>query len=365
MRQAFSSQPQGGLVETDLGILGRTESMHEVFRLIGQLAGSEVTVLITGESGTGKELVARAIHEHGPRSQQPFLAVNCAAIPEQRLESELFGHERGAFTGATRQRIGKFEQCNHGTLFLDEIGEMTAPTQTKILRVLQSATFERVGGNEGVEVDVRIIAATSKPIERAVAAKQFRAELFYRLNVVRVAMPPLRERREDIPLLADHFLNGFAREQKQPPKTLTAGALEALQGYDWPGNVRELQTVIRRALVLGKGEAILASDLPSEIANSNSVPQDGRLTRVTSDRDKAPEATVVARQFFRWAKTEPGAGILPAVQRELVAQALLETNGNQGRAAKLLGITRTVLRNRMIRSSVRGNPMPSLHAAGD
>jgi two-component system nitrogen regulation response regulator GlnG len=207
--------------------------------------------------------------------------------------------------------------------------------------------------------------ATHRNLEEQVRQGTFREDLYHRVFVFPIVLPPLRERREDIPLLADHFLNGFAREQKQPPKTLTAGALEALQGYDWPGNVRELQTVIRRALVLGKGEAILASDLPSEIANSNSVPQDGRLTRVTSDRDKAPEATVVARQFFRWAKTEPGAGILPAVQRELVAQALLETNGNQGRAAKLLGITRTVLRNRMIRSSVRGNPMPSLHAAGD
>jgi two-component system nitrogen regulation response regulator GlnG len=270
MRQAFSSQPQDGLVETDLGILGRTESMHEVFRLIGQLARSDVPVLITGERGTGKELVARAIYEHGRRNQQPFLALNCAAIPEQLLESELFGHEEGAFTGATFQRIGKFEQCNHGTLFLDEIGDMTPATQAKVLRVLQSATFQRVGGNESVEADVRIIAATHKPIEHAVATRQFREELFYRLNVVRVAMPPLRERREDIPLLVDHFLKKLAREQKQPPKTLTPGVLEALQRYGWPGNVRELENVIHRALVLGKGEAILVSDLPAEIANSDS-----------------------------------------------------------------------------------------------
>ena len=220
MRQAFSSQPQGGLVETDVGIFGRTESMHDVFKLIGQLARSDVTVLISGESGTGKELVARAIYEHSQRSRQPFLAANCAGIAEQALESELFGHERGAFAGATFRRIGKFEQCNHGTLFLDEVGDLTPATQMKVLRVLQSATFERVGSNRSVKVDVRIIAATNKPIERAVASKRFREELFYRLNVVRVAIPPLRERREDIPLLVDHFLKKLAREQKQLPKTL-------------------------------------------------------------------------------------------------------------------------------------------------
>ena len=278
MRQALSSQPQGGLVETDVGIFGRTESMHDVFKLIGQLARSDVTVLITGESGTGKKLVARAIYEHSQRSQQPFLAVNCAGIAEQALESELFGHERGAFAGATFRRIGKFEQCNHGTLFLDEVGDLTPATQSKVLRVLQSATFERVGSIKSVQVDVRIIAATNKPMEQAVAAKQFRAELFYRLNIVRVAIPPLRQRREDIPLLVHHFLRKLAREWKQLPKTLGPGVLEALERYGWPGNVRELENVIRHALVLGKGEAVLVGDLPGEIANSDSVLQSGRLT---------------------------------------------------------------------------------------
>jgi two-component system nitrogen regulation response regulator GlnG len=364
LRQAFSSQPQGGIEESDLGIVGRAESMQEVFKLIGQLARSDVTVLITGESGTGKELVARAIYEHGRRSQQPFLAVNCAAIPEQLLESELFGHERGAFTGATSQRVGKFEQCNHGTLFLDEIGDMTPATQTKLLRVLQSATFERVGSNESVEADVRIIAATNQPIEQAVAAKQFREELFYRLNVVRVAMPPLRERREDIPLLADHFLKKLAREGKRPPKILASGVLEALQRYAWPGNVRELENVIRRALVLSKGEALLVNDLPGEITNLDSVPQNGPSTRMISEQDGTPDVTAVARQFFHWAKNEPGTGILPAVQRELVAQALLETEGNQVHAAKLLGITRPTLRNRIRKFNLRGNPIPSVRAGG-
>src|SRR5207253_5364560 len=188
-----------------LGIIGRRESIQQVFKLIGQLASSSATALITGESGTGKELVARAIYHHSDRAEQPFIAINCAAIPENLLESELFGHEKGAFTGASAQRIGKFEQCNHGTIFLDEIGDMTLPTQTKILRVLQSGTFERVGGNQPIKVDVRVIAATNRPLEQAVASRQFREDLFYRLNVVRIEVPPLRERREDIRLLVNYF----------------------------------------------------------------------------------------------------------------------------------------------------------------
>src|SRR5215475_2534662 len=205
MRQVVSYQPLLETEDYELGIVGRSEPMQQVFKLIGQLAGTDATALITGESGTGKELVARAIYHHGNRSQQPFLAVNCAAIPEQLLESELFGHERGAFTGATNQRIGKFEQCNRGTIFLDEIGDMTPLTQAKILRVLQEQSFERVGGSETIRTDVRVIAATNKPLEQAVATRQFREDLFYRLNVVRIHLPPLRERGDgqragDIPL---------------------------------------------------------------------------------------------------------------------------------------------------------------------
>src|SRR5437868_11093435 len=211
MKQVVSYQPLLESEDYELGIIGRSEAMQQVFKLIGQLAASDATALITGESGTGKEIVARAIYHHSNRSQQAFLAVNCAAIPEQLLESELFGHERGAFTGATLQRIGKFEQCNRGTLFLDEIGDMTPATQTKILRVLQSGTFERVGGNTPLKVDVRIIAATNKPLEEAVANREFREDLFYRLNVVRIHIPPLRERREDIALLVNYFLKKFAK----------------------------------------------------------------------------------------------------------------------------------------------------------
>src|SRR5271157_2500734 len=234
MKQVVSYQPLLESEDYELGIVGRSEPMQQVFKLIGQVAASDATALVTGESGTGKELVALAIYHHSNRSQQPFLAVNCAAIPEQLLESELFGHERGAFTGATLQRIGKFEQCNRGTLFLDEIGDMTPATQTKILRVLQSGTFERVGGNQPIKVDVRIIAATNKPLEQAVAARQFREDLFYRLNVVRVVVPPLRERREDIRLLVNYFLDKLARDQGCKPRSVTPAVIKALEQYHWP-----------------------------------------------------------------------------------------------------------------------------------
>src|SRR5271169_1202118 len=235
MKQVVSYEPLLESEDYEQGIVGRSEPMQKVFKLIGQLASSDATALITGESGTGKELVARAIYHHSQRSEKPFLAVNCAAIPEQLLESELFGHERGAFTGATLQRIGKFEQCNHGTLFLDEIGDMTPATQTKILRVLQSGTFERVGGNEPLRVDVRVIAATNKPLEQAVAARQFREDLFYRLNVVRIPLAPLRERIEDIRLLVNYFLKKLAQNSGRPPKSISSSASRALEKYHWPG----------------------------------------------------------------------------------------------------------------------------------
>src|SRR3989449_222992 len=205
MKQVVSYQPLLESEDYDVGIVGRSQAMQNVFKLIGQVSSSDATVLITGESGTGKELVARAIYHHGRRAEQPFLAINCAAIPEQLLESELFGHEKGAFTGAMERRIGKFEQCDKGTIFLDEIGDMSLATQTRILRVLQSGTFERVGGNQPIKVDVRIVAATNKPLEQAVAAREFREDLFYRLNVVRIQLPPLRERPEDIRLLGNYF----------------------------------------------------------------------------------------------------------------------------------------------------------------
>jgi two-component system nitrogen regulation response regulator GlnG len=343
MKQVVSYEPLLESEDYDLGIVGRSEAMQQVFKLIGQVAASDATALITGESGTGKELVARAIYHHSNRSAQPFLAVNCAAIPEQLLESELFGHERGSFTGATNQRIGKFEQCNLGTIFLDEIGDMTPPTQTKILRVLQSGTFERVGGNEPIKVEVRVIAATNKPLEAAVAARQFREDLFYRLNVVRIQIPPLRDRREDIPLLVNYFLKKLAREQQRPPKSIAASVVKLLEKYHWPGNVRELENAIRRAQVLSKSDAILQTDLPPEIAGNGTTSVVPGIVGETATTD----AAALARQLFQWAKREPKLKIIPAVERELVIQALKETHDNQVHAAKLLGITRATLRKRI------------------
>jgi two-component system nitrogen regulation response regulator GlnG len=346
MKQVVSYEPLLESEDYELGIVGRSEAMQQVFKLIGQVAASDATALVTGESGTGKELVARAIYHHSDRSRQPFLAVNCAAIPEQLLESELFGHERGAFTGATLQRIGKFEQCNHGTIFLDEIGDMTPPTQTKILRVLQSGTFERVGGNQPIQVDVRVIAATNKPLEAAVAARQFREDLFYRLNVVRIHIPPLRERRSDVPLLVNYFLEKIGREQHHPPKSIAASVVKALEKYHWPGNVRELENALRRAHVLAKSNAILLADLPPEISGQSggaSLPP----ATVTAGDAATTDAAALARQLFLWARRDPKLKVIPAVERELVIQALKETDDNQVHAAKLLGITRATLRKRI------------------
>jgi len=347
MKQVVSYQPLLESEDYELGIVGRSEAMQQVFKLIGQVAASDATALITGESGTGKELVARAIYHHSNRNQQPFLAVNCAAIPEQLLESELFGHERGAFTGATLQRIGKFEQCNKGTIFLDEIGDMTPATQTKILRVLQSGTFERVGGNQPIQVDVRVIAATNKPLEAAVAARQFREDLFYRLNVVRIHIPPLRDRREDIPLLVNYFLEKIARELERSPKSIATSVIRTLEKYHWPGNVRELENALRRAHVMAKSDAILSSDLPPEISGQSAGGAPMPPTIGVAGEEAATDAAVLARQLFQWAKRDPKLKVIPAVERELVVQALKETNNNQVHAAKLLGITRATLRKRI------------------
>jgi len=337
MKEVVSYQPLLESEDYNLGIVGRSEGMQQVFKVIGQLAASDATALITGESGTGKELVARAIYHHSNRSQQPFLAVNCGAIPEQLLESELFGHERGAFTGATMQRVGKFEQCNKGTIFLDEIGDMTPATQTKILRVLQSGTFEHVGGNQPIKVDVRVIAATNKPLEQAVAARQFREDLFYRLNVV-------RERREDIPLLVNYFLKKFARDHQRAPKSVAINAIKTLEKYHWPGNVRELENAIRRAHVMAKGDAILIGDLPPEVTGQ---PSGGAPAPSVASGGAANDAAALARQLFQWARRDPKLKIIPAVERELVIQALKESSDNQVQAAKLLGITRATLRKRI------------------
>ena len=355
MKQVVACEPLLESEDYDLGIVGRSQPMQEVFKMIGQLAGSDATALVTGESGTGKELVARALYHNSRRNDKSYLPINCAAIPENLLESELFGHEKGSFTGAISQRIGKFEQCDKGTLFLDEIGDMTLSTQAKILRVLQSGTIERVGGNKPIVVDVRIIAATNKRLEEAVASREFREDLFYRLNVVRVSLPTLRERREDIPLLVDYFLKTIASAEGRKPKSIFEDAQERLMQHDWPGNVRELENVIRRTIVMAKGEAIRADDLPTDIRSvgRNSAGTTQALGQAEPPLAATIDLGTISAKLFHWAKERPDIAVLPAVERELIAHALRETNGNQVRAAKLLGITRATLRKRIEKFSIK------------
>ena len=328
-------------------IVGQSEPMREVFKLIGQFASTDTTVLITGESGTGKELVAKAIWQHSDRHKGPFVAMNCAAIPEQLLESELFGHERGAFTGAVNQRVGKFEQCKGGVIFLDEIGDMTPATQTKILRVLQSRKFERVGGNASIDADVRVIAATNKVLEQAVAAGEFREDLFYRLHGVRIHMPPLRERKDDIPLLVKYFLHKLTAGDSKQRKSIASNAMRALERYHWPGNVRELESLLRRMCVVAQGDVVLSKDLPPEITGGDAGAGPVLSAQAVTSEDGVSDLSAVARQLFQWARRDPKLKIIPAVERELVIQALKETDGNQVHAAKLLGITRATLRKRI------------------
>ena len=337
-----TAQAQPG-VEEGGPLVGRSRPMQDIFKAMARVVGTDLTVLITGESGTGKELVARAIYSHSQRSSQPYLAINCAAIPENLLESELFGHEKGAFTGANTQRIGKFEQCDGGTIFLDEIGDMTLATQTKILRVLQNGTFERVGGNQPVKVDVRVIAATNKPLEKAVEEGDFREDLFYRLNVVRIQLPALRERREDIPQLVSYFLSKNSPNPKQP-KTVQPDALAKLETHDWPGNVRELENAVQRALVMAKGDAILLENLPPEVLN---------VANAASPDVDGDDLAGLASKLFRWARNNPDLKVIPAVERELVINALKETDGNQVQSAKLLGITRATLRKRIEKFDIK------------
>lgn len=247
------------------GVVGSSQVMQEVFKIIGQVTASDVTVMITGESGTGKELVARSIWKHSHRASKTFIAVNCAAIPDNLIESELFGHEKGSFTGATGQRLGKFELCDGGTIFLDEIGDMALATQTKILRVLQQGEIQRVGGTETIKVDVRIIAATNKDLETMIRQKTFREDLYYRLNVVRIRMPALRDRRDDVPQIVDFILQNLVKQRKARVSKVAPEAMQVLTQYKWPGNVRELENVIYRSAVIVQGDTILLKDLPAEI----------------------------------------------------------------------------------------------------
>ncbi|NWK55392.1 sigma-54-dependent Fis family transcriptional regulator [Verrucomicrobiaceae bacterium N1E253] len=257
-----SSKSAGPSPDSRVKIIGNSRALQNVFKIVGRVARTDAPVLVSGESGTGKELVANAIHEYSPRSKNIFIAINCGAIPENLLESELFGHEKGAFTGAINRRAGLFEQCDGGTLFLDEIGDMPSPVQVKLLRVLQDGTFSRVGGHEPQKSDVRIVAATNKNLAEEVAHERFREDLFYRLNVVEIHLPPLRARAEDIPLLAEHFLRLTIRRNGIPPLTLSREALNHLQNHRWPGNVRELENTIARACALASNDMLLPDDIP-------------------------------------------------------------------------------------------------------
>jgi len=351
------------------GIVGNSPAMQEVFKVIGQVAASDATALLTGESGTGKELIASCIYRHSLRSGGPFLAVNCAAIPENLIESELFGHEKGAFTGAANRRIGKFEQCDRGTIFLDEIGDMALATQTKILRVLQEGEIQRVGGTETIRVDVRVIAATNKDLERMVEERTFREDLYYRLNVFRIKVPPLRERAEDIPEIVDYMLQSLRKDRKARASRVSAEAMEALARYPWPGNVRELGNVVYRSAVVAQGDAILLKDLPDSIARRSPAGAEGKASREEPPEEApappvrgaceeaanepaaatAPPASLSEAMDFLYQeiKGKEGTRILDAIERNMIKRAIADTGGNQARAAEILGITRNTLKKRL------------------
>ena len=316
-------------------LIGRCPAMRAVYTAIGQVAATDATVLILGESGTGKELVARAVYRHSRRAEKPFLAINCAAIPETLLESELFGHERGAFTGADRRREGKFEQANGGTLFLDEVGDMTPMTQAKILRVLQEQRFERVGGGETLRTDVRVIAATNVDLERLTAEGRFRKDLYFRLNVFAIRLPPLRDRGDDLGLLIEHYITALGQELAKPIRTITPEAMAALRAYPWPGNIRELQSAVKQSLLRTRGDVLLADFLPSFVfARTPAAAEPGDRTRFVADRIAAGTEDLYAECVER-------------MEREVVAQVLRHTNGNQLQAARILGITRGNLRKKI------------------
>ena len=320
-------------------MIGQAPAMQEVFRSIGRLAGSSMTVLITGESGTGKELVARALHDHSPRGDKTFVALNTSAIASELLESELFGHEKGAFTGADARRIGRFEQADGGTLFLDEIGDMSPALQTRLLRVLAESEFYRVGGQTPIKVDVRVIAATNQDLPRAVKESRFREDLFHRLNVIRINTPPLRQRRDDIPLLLKHYLAEAAKELGATAKSIDPEAVDALQAFGWPGNVRQLVNATRRLTVTAPGGVITAADVPTDLGGSESPKRASKeWTRVL--------ASWAERQLH--SSDEPLLDTaLPEFEKTLIEIAMSQTNGHRQEAAKLLGWGRNTLARKM------------------
>jgi DNA-binding NtrC family response regulator len=347
LRAASPAKPALTVEQYRDDIVGQSEAMQSVFKMVGRVAMSDAPVLVTGESGCGKELVARAIHSYSERSKKSLLAINCAAIPENLLESELFGHEKGAFTGAATQRIGRFEQCNGGTLFLDEIGEMPLAVQSKLLRVLQEGEFSRVGGNATIRSNVRIVAATNRNLEEAIAKKEFREDLYYRLNVVGIHLPPLRARVEDIRLLAEYFLSRIANQQHRPLLQLSGEAIRVMESYPWPGNVRELQNTLQRAVVLATSDVLLPKDLPLGQVAGTSGQAD--LATIVAPVCAMTVAEAASSLFEALCREGAERELLPWVEEDFTRRAMEATGNNQVKASKLLGITRATLRKRLER----------------
>lgn len=324
-------------------IIGKSRIMQEIYKLIGQVAESDVTVLIRGESGTGKELVARAIYQHSRRKESPFLAINCAAIPETLLESELFGYEKGAFTGANKRRIGKFEQCNKGTILLDEVGDMALSTQAKILRVLQEGAFERIGGNETIKVDVRVLASTNRKLEELIKEGRFREDFYYRLKIMTIVLPSLRERKEDIQELTEYFLRIYNQQIGTQVSCVDTAPFNKLCSYHWPGNVRELANTIKRALILARGEVLTEEVIIFDVENEAIVLANEEQLEKSINKMLDPLFVDILRLW----RTGIHANLLEKVEKFLIQKALSETSGNQVQAAKLLGISRNTIRNRI------------------
>lgn len=378
MRAVVNYKPTINSDDYKEGIVGSSPVMQDVFKTIGQVTASDVTVMITGESGTGKELVARSIWKHSHRASKPFIAVNCAAIPDNLIESELFGHEKGSFTGATGQRLGKFELCDGGTIFLDEIGDMALATQTKILRVLQQGEIQRVGGTDTIRVDVRILAATNKDLEEMVKAKTFREDLYYRLNVVRIRMPALRERVDDVPQIVDFCLQNLVKQKKARTSKVSPEAMSVLTRYRWPGNVRELENVVYRSAVIAQGDTILLKDLPAEVREAAGSAAAGNVPVAPVPSDSiapfeaartqaaesaalvtaqivaesasagAPELTVErALDFLHTELSQGTEPILERLEREMIVRVLTAMEGNLLKASEKLGMTRATLRKRV------------------
>lgn len=343
-------------------LVGKSPRMVEVYKQIGRVAGQMVPVLIRGESGTGKELIARAIYQHSSRNDQCYLAVNCAALSETLLESELFGHEKGAFTGADRRHIGKFEQCNEGTIFLDEIGDMSPLLQSKVLRLLQEQIFERVGGTKSIKTSARIVSATNRALEEMIEENEFRLDLYHRINAFEIHLPALRDRGDDIVLLTRYFIRKFTKQLGKEVEGISSEAMDVLRQYRWPGNVRELQSVIRRSILMATGPVIVPENLNDEVlATDNGKIQNGSPIAARNDEEASEEESINSdvpasnsggiRSFvskkIQEGSNEIYAETLEIMERELITVILNETDGNQSKAAELLGITRGSLRNKI------------------